>query len=52
MRYYLDTNILAYLIEDRKEDIASDTKVIFEDYANTIMTSTACVKELVHLFQI
>lgn len=52
MRYYLDTNILAYLIEDRGGEIASDTKVIFEDYANSIMTSTVCAKELVHLFQI
>lgn len=52
MRYNLDTNILAYLIEDRGDETASDTKVIFEDYANTIMTSTVCVKELMHLFQI
>lgn len=44
MRYNLDTNILAYLIEDRGDETASDTKVIFEDYANTIMTSTVCVK--------
>lgn len=52
MRYYLDTNILAFLIEDRREEIAADTKVIFENYENIILTSTVCVKELIHLFQI
>ena len=29
MRYYLDTNTLAHLIEDRGDEIASDTKVIY-----------------------
>lgn len=29
MRYYLDTNILAYLIDDRGDKIATDTKVIY-----------------------
>lgn len=29
MRYNLDTNILAYLIEDRGDETASDTKVIY-----------------------
>ncbi len=29
MRYYLDTNILVYLIDDRGDKIATDTKVIY-----------------------
>ncbi len=29
MRYYLDTNTLAYLIEDRGDKITSDIKAIY-----------------------
>lgn len=51
MRYYLDTNILVYLLEDKVDELSSDTIRIFGDYQNILLTSTVCVKELIHLCQ-
>ena len=50
MRLYLDTNILYFLIQER-EEISNDVRRLFEDYGNTLYTSTVCVQELIHLCQ-
>ena len=52
MRYYLDTNILVFLITGQKDEISPEVKDIIFDYAHRMMTSSVCVHELVHLYQI
>lgn len=52
MRFYLDTNILAYLLRKERDEICSDAWAILSDYENVMLTSTVCVQELIHLFQI
>ena len=52
MRYYLDTNILVFLITGQRDEISPDVKEIVFDYAHRMMASSVCVHELVHLYQI
>lgn len=50
MRFYIDTQTLAQLIFHSNE-MSSDVRVLFEEYENCFLTSTVCVKELIHLIQ-
>jgi len=50
MRYYIDTNILIYLLEN-KSKLTKNTKPIFEDYEHQIYVSSEAIKEFIHLFQ-
>jgi PIN domain nuclease of toxin-antitoxin system len=50
MRFYIDTNILIYLL-DNKSNLSKDTKSIFEDYEHQIYVSSETIKEFIHLFQ-
>lgn len=52
MRYYLDTNIVAFLLKRSSDDIAPDVRTLFADYGNLFYTSTICVHEIIHLNQI
>ena len=52
MKYYLDTNILVFLLQKDLDEIAAETQDIIDDCANILMTSTVCVQELIHLCQI
>lgn len=52
MRYYIDTNVLAFLCSEDKESISRDVSMLFENYANTFLTSSVCVQELIHIIQI
>lgn len=52
MRYYLDTNILVFLITGQRGEIHPDVTEKIFDYANQMLTSSVCVHELVHLNQI
>lgn len=52
MRYYLDTNILVFLITGQKDEINQDVQETIFDYANRMMASSVCVHELMHLYQI
>lgn len=51
MRYYLDTNIVIFLLRDRAE-LCPDVRQLVYDYANELLTSSVCVQELIHLCQI
>lgn len=51
-RYYLDTNILVFLLERRNDEISKEVGELIMDYGNLLYTSTVCVHELIHLFQI
>ncbi len=53
MRYYLDTNILLFLIARlEKDELDSDVYALFSSYENTFITSSVCVHELINLLQI
>ena len=52
MRYYLDTNILIFILHNDFDNIHHDVKAILEDYANTLLVSSVVLQELVLLFRI
>lgn len=52
MRYYLDTNILVFAILGQDDELSRDVRALLADYAHSFMTSTECVRELIHLVQI
>lgn len=52
MIYYLDTNILVFLITEQKDEICPDVQEIFSDYGGKLLASTVCVHELMHLYQL
>lgn len=52
MRYYIDTNILVFLITEQRDEISPDVQSLISDYGNIMQTSTVCVQELIHLYQI
>lgn len=52
MRYYLDTNILAFLLQKQRNELHPNTISIIEDYSNVLITSSVCVAELIHLCHI
>lgn len=52
MRYYLDTNILVFLLTGDAGNLSHEVSEILQDYSNTLLTSSECIKELVHLVQI
>lgn len=52
MRYYLDTNILIFIILGQDDNISHDVRALLVDYGNSFMTSTLCLQEVVHLVQI
>lgn len=51
MRYYLDTNILVYMLFDRDE-LHRDVANLIYNYGNILLTSSLCVCEMIHLCQI
>lgn len=52
MRLYLDTNILVDMVMQEKDNINRNVYRMLSDYSNVLLTSTVCVHELIHLFQI
>jgi PIN domain nuclease of toxin-antitoxin system len=52
MRYYLDTNILVFIITVNEDNISAKLSAILNDYSTTLYTSSVAVKELLLLFRI
>jgi len=52
MRYYLDTNILIFILQNEKDNIHFDIKEILADYTNTLLVSSIVMQELFLLFRI
>ena len=52
MRYYLDTNILFFILHNEKYNIHSDIKAIIKDDSNLFYVSSIVVAELLFLFRI
>lgn len=50
-RYYIDTNILIFIAMD-KYSIHRDVMNIMDRYDTQLYTSTVCVQEMIHLYQI
>jgi PIN domain nuclease of toxin-antitoxin system len=52
MRYYLDTNILAFILFDKRLEDNCDKNVreIISDYANIFYISSVAMRELIKLF--
>jgi PIN domain nuclease of toxin-antitoxin system len=51
MRYYLDTNILIFILLKEKDNIKGNISNILEDYSNIFYTSSIAVKELIHAYK-
>jgi PIN domain nuclease of toxin-antitoxin system len=52
MRYYLDTNILIFVLSKNNDDISSKVSNLLTDYTNVFYTSSVVVKELILLYRI
>lgn len=52
MRYYLDTNILYFILSDRYDEIDRDVKAILDDYSSIVYVSNIVVQELIFLYRI
>ena len=51
MRYYLDTNVLIFVLMQDDENISDDVQQILVDYANRFYVSTIVVQELIHAYK-
>ena len=51
MRYYLDTNILVFVLKNDKREFCAETLHILEDYANIFYVSSFAVRELLALYR-
>ena len=52
MRYYLDTNMLFFILHNEQDDIHRDIKIIIKDDSNLFYVSSIVVSELLFLFRI
>jgi len=52
MRYYLDTNILVFILLKSEDDISSKVSDLLEDYVNVFYVSSIVIMELLLLFRI
>ncbi len=51
MRYYLDTNILVFILFKETDSINHVVSNILEDYSNTFFVSSVAIRELIFLFK-
>lgn len=52
MRYYLDTNILIFILEKNEDDLSKEVSLFLKDYSSTLYTSSIAIAELIFLFKI
>ncbi|MDR3226809.1 MAG: PIN domain-containing protein [Prevotellaceae bacterium] len=52
MRYYLDTNVLIFILSDNQYEISAVVSDILVDYANNFYVSSTAVQELILLHRI
>jgi len=52
MRYYLDTNILVFILHNAFDNIHYEVRSILEDCANRLFVSSVAVQEMILLFRI
>ncbi|GHT63141.1 hypothetical protein AGMMS50239_18490 [Bacteroidia bacterium] len=51
MRYYLDTNILVFILSNPKEDITREVAERIFDYSNQLYASSITINELILLYK-
>jgi PIN domain nuclease of toxin-antitoxin system len=52
MRYYLDTNVLIFvLLKDYNNNIDKNVQYILDDYSNRFYVSSIAVRELIHAYK-
>ena len=51
MRYYLDTNVLIFVLTRDYESISRDVEHILRDYANRFYVSSVTTRELIHAYK-
>jgi PIN domain nuclease of toxin-antitoxin system len=51
MRYYLDTNILIFILLKENDNIHRNVQKLLDDYSNSFYVSAVVVKELIHLYK-
>jgi len=51
MRYYLDTNILIFVLTQDYDSINRDVEYILRDYSNRFYVSSVAVRELLHAYK-
>ena len=51
MRYYLDTNILIFILSNNRDELSARTLDILEDYSNIFLLSATVLKELILLYK-
>jgi len=52
MRYYLDTNMLFFILSRREGEISNKVATILNDYSSILYASSVAVQELLLLFRI
>ena len=52
MLYYLDTNILVFILSKQTDEIDSNVWNIIYDYSNIVRTSSVAIQELLLLYRI
>jgi PIN domain nuclease of toxin-antitoxin system len=52
MRYYLDTNVLIFILQRNYDDISLKVANLLSDYTNTFYVSSVAVKEVILLYRI
>ena len=51
MRYYLDTNILFFILLNESDELDNTVTDILDDYSNLFLISTVAIKELIQLYK-
>ena len=51
MRYYLDTNVLIYVLTREYDDISREVRHLLRDYSNLFYVSSVVVRELIHVYK-
>ena len=50
MRYYLDTNILFFVLLNKSDELDDKVTDILDDYSNLFLISTVAIRELILLY--
>jgi len=51
VRYYLDTNILIFILIQDHDNVSHDVQHLLADYSNRFYVSSVAVQELIHIYK-
>jgi PIN domain nuclease of toxin-antitoxin system len=51
MRYYLDTNVLIFVLTKDYDSISRDVEYLLRDYSNRFYVSSVAVRECLHVYK-